>query len=115
MKKDVEKKIDTLKEKSIRIYNGMIIFTANFSRAAIRLSDISAINDCYAVENSVVCFVHEGEMFVTPDVKTTKALKELGFKENSNVPVMFCNGDYPKCEKNKWDDLCEKSGRFTYA
>lgn len=74
----------------------------------------SKFNGCYATNNSTICFVDDGEVFVTPYTRTAVAtLWNAGFPEK-RFYVPFSNWDYPKYEKTRWYQLCEKARQSSY-
>lgn len=95
--------MDSLKEGSIRVYSGMITVFPQFGKEEqININELEQeYNNCYAINNSVICFVCNNEIFVTP--YTGMAVQFLDFtgfhKESFYVP--FSNGNYPKYEKLK--------------
>lgn len=104
-------KIEELINDSIRVTTGMIAYYPQFSQAeTINVSEIvPKFPGRYAINNSTVAFVHDGNFYVTPytrDVKTV--LVNNGFKhEYFNVP--FSNWDYPQAEVVKWNALRENA------
>jgi hypothetical protein len=97
-----------LKKESVRIRNGMIAVFPQLSMMEniIEISElVPKFNGCYASNNSTVCYVSENEVFVTPYTrKVMSALESAGFKKE-HFYVLFSNGDYPKFEKNIWNEL----------
>lgn len=94
------------KELSVRAYAGMIVVFPQFNKEeSLNLDWAPKFNGCFAVNNSTVAFVSDGELFVTPYTdEVMSALKEAGFREEY-LYVPFSNWDYPKFEKRKWDEL----------
>lgn len=60
--------MDSLKERAVRVYNGMIAVFPQFAQEeALNISELAPkFNGCYATNNSTVCFVSDNEVFVTP-------------------------------------------------
>ncbi len=103
--------METLKNDSVRVYNGMIDVFPQFSQEeALDISELAPkFNGCYATNNSTVCFVSDNEVFVTPCTRITmRSLHNAGFCEKYFY-VPFSNGDYPKSEQFKWNALREKA------
>lgn len=108
--------MDSLKEGAVRVYSGMIAVFPQFAQEeALNISELAPkFNGCYATNNSTVCFVSDGEVFVTPYTRTTmRSLHNAGFYEK-NFYVPFSNWDYPKYEQFKWNSLREKANQ-SYA
>ena len=103
--------MDSLKKEAVRVYPGMIAVFPQFStEEALDLSELAPkFNGCYAMNNSTVCFVSDGEVFVTPYTRTVMhSLCSVGFREE-RFYVPFSNGDYPQSEQVKWNSLREKA------
>ena len=103
--------IDSLKERAVRIYTGIISVFPQFSQEeTLNVSElVPKFNGCYSTNNSTVCFVSDNEVYVTPYTSSVMhSLTSLGFsKEYFYVP--FSNGDYPKFEQSKWNSLLENA------
>ncbi len=103
--------MDSMKEGAVRVYNGMIVvYPWCSTEDVLDISELAPkFNGCYATNNSTVCFVTDGEIFVTPYTRLgISSLCSAGFrKEHFYVP--FSNGDYPKAEQSKWNSLREKA------
>lgn len=108
--------IDTIRENSLRVYNGMIIIYPLFaSQEPIDISDIVELDNCYAVNNSVICYVYEHNVYVTPYRSSTiQALEESGFRENYFYVPFSSNGSYPKTEESQWNSLRERAEADQY-
>ena len=73
------------------------------------MDNIYKFNNRYAVNNSVICFIDNQEMFVTPYTQEAiGALEEAGLSEG-HFHVPFSNWEYPKFEQRRWERLCEKA------
>lgn len=108
--------LDSLKEGAVRVYTGMIAVFPQFSQEEVlNISELAPkFNDCYATNNSTVCFVSDNEVFVTPFTRRAlRSLRSAGFCEK-HFYVPFSNGDYPKSEQLRWYSLREKA-RKSYA
>ena len=104
---DNAKKLDSLKERSVRVYDGMIAVYPHFDQEEVlNILDLaSKFNGCYATNNSTICFVSDNEVFVTPyTCSVLIVLLANGFKEEYFY-VPFSNGDHPKAEQAKWNAL----------
>lgn len=102
--------IDTIKKNdSLHVYNGMIVvYPLLAQEEPLDISYIVEFDNCYAINNSVICYVMNYEVYVTPyHDSTIKSLEEAGFSEKSFY-VPFSNFSYPKVEKQKWNMLCER-------
>lgn len=98
------------KELSVRTYAGMMVVFPQFQKEeSLNLDWAPKFNGCYAVNNSTVALVSDGELFVTPyTADIMDALNEAGFHEEYFY-VPFSNWDYPKFEKVKWDELTARA------
>ncbi len=95
---------------SIQVIEGMTAVFRNGEEVFLHVSECeSKFNGCYAINNSTICFVLNGNVYVTPYFKVAeKTLQENGLhRENFYVP--FSNGDYPKRQKEKWSTLCQQA------
>ncbi|MDO5151692.1 MAG: hypothetical protein Q4D76_20280 [Oscillospiraceae bacterium] len=103
------KTITFLKENAVRVYTGMSVIFRDHSEA-LNVSELAPkFNGCYATNNSVLCFIHKDEVFVTPYTNATvRALKAAGFRK-SEFYVPFSNGDYPQTEQSMWRTLLAKA------
>lgn len=97
--------IENLINDSVRVHNGMIIVYPQYNNAEDRINFEAATfnGNCYASNNGTLAYVIEGVLYVTPATKRAyKALKNFSSK---NFYVPFSNGDYPKQEKQRWEQL----------
>lgn len=95
----------------VRVYNGMIaVFPNSAKEKALYVSDLaSKFNDCYAMNNSTVCFVSGNEVFVIPYTRSTMSSLDYAGFHRDYFYVPFSNGDYPKANQTKWNNLWEKA------
>ena len=104
-----KKLIRRLKEESVHIYNGMLVFYPVESEQERIFPMFLFHEKKYSVNNYTVCFIYKGEGYVTPETKETiEILEELGF-ERKVFHVPFSNGEYPKSEKDRWKKLIMKA------
>ena len=103
--------MEEMKRRSIKLYDGMKVVCPQLSEReeTIDLASLSDLipkfNGCYATNNSTVCFISDGEIWVTPStLMVIRSLSEAGFTERYFY-VPFSNGDYPKAEQEKWYNL----------
>lgn len=104
-------KIETLKQNSLRVYDGMQIRFDQFNAEdRLYISDLlPKFSGCFAVNNSTAAFIIDGAFYATPYTREVGAiLMEAGFRCASFL-VPFSNWDYPVIEKVFWDDLKEKA------
>lgn len=103
--------IDSLMEQALEVKDGMITVFPQFKQEeALKVSEIvPKFPGCYATNNSTVAFVFKNRFFAIPRTrKVIKTLHSEGFKQKMFF-VPFSNWDYPKHEKNKWDNLLEEA------
>lgn len=86
--------------------NGMVaVYPQSNAEERIDFPNVATFNGCYASNNGTLAFVKANILYATP--ATTRAYEILeteGFsKKDFYVP--FSNGDYPKEEKNRWENL----------
>lgn len=106
--------MDSLKEDSVQVYDGMIaVYPQSGQEEPINVWKLyPKFNGCYAVNNSTVCFVSDKEVFVTPCTRhTVRTLRSAGFREE-HFYVPFSNWDYPKNEMDRWIYLCNKARKI---
>ena len=104
--------MDSLKkEGSVRFYPGMIEVSAlSFQEENLDLSNlVLRFNGCYAANNSAICFVYDNEIFITPYTRSTLCLLLSAGFHRSYFYVPFSNGNYPKFEQSKWNQLLEEA------
>ena len=107
----INKKMVELINESIRMHVGMVAVYPQLSmEETVSVIEMEQkFNGCFSVNNSTLCYIANNEVYVTP--RTRKAINilcENKFTQKSFY-VPFSNGDYPKHEKKKWDELCEKA------
>ena len=98
-----------LKKNSLKLYNGMIVVYPQFHQEDIFSLEGKPKFDSryYAVYNSTIIYVENGDYYVCPWSKSTmKTLLKTGFEERS-LYVPFSNWDYPKKEEELWQHLRE--------
>lgn len=108
--------MDSLKERSIRIYSGMIaVFPQLKQEATVNTSELAPkFNGAFSVNNSTVSYVTDGEVFVTPYTRLAiRSLYAAGFRQDYFY-VPFSNWDYPKAEQARWKELREQADK-SYA
>ena len=100
--------LQELKEKSICIHGGRITvcWPQYNEEENLDLSDMqSKFNGAFSTNNSTICYIINNEIFVTPYTRESmKTLSEAGLAEDYFY-VPFSNWDYPKYEKEKWENL----------
>lgn len=106
--------INTIKEASIQVYPGMIVVYPLFQQEDMLDDSISFIateyNNCYSVNNSVICYVCNNQVYVTPyTIVTINVLDDAGYRQSSfYVPFSNCSS-YPKLEEKRWKSLCKRA------
>lgn len=103
-----------LRKNSIQIYNGMINVSPEFEyEEELDISEwVPEFNGCYSIDNSIVSFVMDNEVFVAPYTPIIlDYLKLIGLYEH-DFYVLFSYGDYPKYERAEWIKLCKRAERF---
>lgn len=104
--------LNTLKkEGSVRVYPGMIAVWPQFKQEEpLNLMELAPkFNGRYATNNSTACFVHDGEIFVTPYTREVIATLRCSGFISDYFYVPFSNGDYPKQEEYKWNLLKQQA------
>lgn len=104
--------MDSLKKGAVRVYEGMTVVQMAGLEEALHISNLqSKFNGCFAMNNSTICFVDDHEVFVTYYTELAyRSLIHAGLKYcGSDFYVPFSNGDYPKEEEAKWNDLFQKA------
>lgn len=103
--------LDSLKNEAVRVYTGMTVIFPQFSKEEIlNISGLAPkFNGRYAMNNSTVAFVSDGEVYAIPYTRSVMdTLKKAGFRHDYFY-VPFSNWDYPKNEQTKWERLCYKA------
>ena len=96
--------IEALIEDSLQVYNGMIVVWQQYKKEErIYLDDVATLNGSYASNNGTLAFVTDGKFYVTPS--TRRAYTALSGFSQKHFYVPFSNGDYPKSELNRWNQL----------
>ena len=100
-----------IERRVIRIYSGMIVvFPRLFPEGDITVSKIvSKFPNCYAMKNSTIAFVYNGELYVAPYTHHTMSILKNNNLKEASFYVPFSNGEYPDLEKAKWDRLCKEA------
>lgn len=102
--------MNELKEMAVRVYNGMTVVWPQMPQSEENLSlhfIEPKFNGHYSANNSTVCFVERGEMFVIPYTREVMTVLENANFHEAYFYVPFSNGDYPKSESYKWFALRE--------
>lgn len=103
--------IEKLINDSIRVTPGMIAVYPQWGKEEeLKVVElVPKFNGRFASNNSTVSFVHDGIFYVTPYTrKAVKTLRENGLSSDYFY-VPFSNGDYPKTEKYRWEQLRAKA------
>lgn len=97
---------------SIVVCDGTVTCFPQFGNKeeALHVSEITAEhNKCFAVNNSVIAFVRDHQMHVTPFTKeAVNTLKNAKYHQG-DFHVPFSNWDHPRDNKEIWDDLCARA------
>lgn len=98
--------LEDLKHESVMLKEGEIAVFPQFnSEERIDCSWAPKFNGQYAVNNSTVSYVVENVLYVTPfTTAAMTVLRKSGFTE-SMFYVHFSNGDYPKSQQGRWQQL----------
>ena len=109
--------MEKLKENSIHIENGTVVacWPQYGEEEIVDMKEIrSKFNGSFSTNNSTICFVDQGEVFVTPYTsEAMSTLEDAGFIARCFY-VPFSNWDYPKYEKAKWTRLLEAAQKSYY-
>ena len=88
----------------------------NYQDEAIDVSELrSKFNGAYCMNNSTICFVHDGEIFVTPCTREAMATLSKAGMVYDYFYVPFSNGDYPKGHEVEWENLRAKALETDYS
>ena len=105
-----------LKEKSIHLSGGRVTvcWPQYNEEENLDLSDMrSKFNNSFAMNNSTICYIDDNEIFVTPYTREgMQTIVKAGLTQDYFY-VPFSNWDYPKYEKEKWENL-RASARESY-
>lgn len=107
----------TLISKSIVVCDGTVAcFPQLGKEEPLHVSDIIAEhNKCFAINNSIIAYIRNGQMHVTPYTEAAiNALKNAKYRQR-NFHVPFSNWDYPKDDKETWDTLCANAREINTA
>lgn len=100
--------IQELVNKSIQFKNGMTAIWPNrdYMRFEVKVSfPFSKYNGCFSIDNGVMGFIVDNVLYVIPEKKGMgDTLKKAGF-EQASFRVPFANGEYPRDEEEKWNQL----------
>jgi hypothetical protein len=106
-----------LKDKSIKV-NGTIMVCWPQYGDKQSVTDMRSVamqfDGCYAVNNSVICFVNNHEVFVTPYTREAIAIMEESGLIERHFHVPFSNWDYPKLEERRWHQLQQEAEEAQY-
>lgn len=82
----------------------------------LQVSEITAEhNKCYAVNNSIIAFVRNNQLHVTPYTDAAiRTLKNAKYHQETFY-VPFSNWDYPRDNKETWDALCANAHEVNAA
>lgn len=71
-------------------------------------SEVFKFRGKYGYNNSTIAFVADDEYYVTPFTREDiSAVRNAGLRYDSSMYVPFSSGQYPKFQKEKWDQLRE--------
>lgn len=103
-----ELSLKTLIQASIKVWSGMLSIGGICGNTpyANNVDNLQReYNNCYATNNSVICFVYDSQVYVTPmNISKLRSLVNLGFKEEMFF-VPFSNGEHPKEFEREWKRL----------
>ena len=107
---------ELIKDYSIEIYDGMTVVWPQFDDEEEHLDIVSRLtpkfNHCCAMNNMVISFVWEYQVYVTPYTKEAMDILEKNDFKFKNFGVPFSNKEYPKAERVKWLKLCAKAKKL---
>ena len=96
--------VEELVMKSIHVESGMPIVNPKCkSVLALGYAWVEIFNSCYAVHNSVLAFVKNNKLFVTPYTKAAMEILHEELFEKKAFLVPFSDGDFPAD-----DFMCER-------
>lgn len=114
MAKKTTEIIETIKNESIQLYNGMVaVFSVSGKEVKLDVDWAPMFNEYYTVENSTAVFVHEEVAYATAYRRDIiKALIECGFREEQfHIPLS--KDCYPKYEKDRWMEIIETANCYS--
>ena len=98
---------------SIRIAPNMVVVYPQLSAETIidAQEQSTKFNGRFAMNNSTLAFVQDNKLYVTPFTRNAlETLRANLFREDFFY-VPFSNGDYPKYERDRWNNLREMAHR----
>lgn len=95
--------LEQLINDSVQVYTGMIAVWPQYEKEETIDFDIATFNRSYASNNGILAFVTDGKLYVTPS--TRRAYAALSGFSQKYFYVPFSNGDYPKNEQYRWNQL----------
>ena len=106
--------MDSLKEKSLQLYSGMVVVDTHIGKEyTINIPALlpKLFKDCFTTDASNVFFVLDNKVYVTPSTShVIRALLSAGFSEEYfSIPFEYCFCPKNKKEKVKWETLCQEA------
>lgn len=100
--------LQELINKSIQFRNGMTAVWPNrdYMRFEVKVNFcFSEFNGCFSKKEGVLGFILDNILYITPaKQEVVDTLVRAGFEEVT-FQIPFANGDYPKDEEEKWNEL----------
>ena len=106
-----------LKDNSIQIHGTVVVCWPQYGdkQSVTDMRNIAVQFDgCYSVNNGVICFVNNHEVFVTPYTRESVAVVEESGLIERHFHVPFSNWDYPKFEARRWHQLQQEAEEAQY-
>ena len=109
--------MENLKKHSIHIPGTIVVRWPQYNDDGGILdvtSTSSKFDDAYCVNNSTICYVTGHEVYVTPCTKEAIATIKAAGLTHEHFYVPFSNGDYPRDQKVKWEQLLSDARESYY-
>ncbi len=109
---------EELKERSLVIKRPLDVLIPQFRhREMLTLTSAKELKDnCYNVEDGIITFSSDGEIFVIPEMQgLVEILKGKGMEYKPNMYVPFTDGKIPIETKLKWKSLTNQARQINFA
>ena len=109
---NVRRSMVSLVKNSIHVTNATAVIWPQFGDKETTVNVTNhrtQYNGAYSINNGVICFVVDHEVYVTPYTRgAMETIEEAGLTQKYFY-VPFSNWDYPKYERMKWEHLNEEA------
>lgn len=99
--------IEILKGNSIKLETGMVVCLPEAGKETreyrLKVEDLDKFEKTWNFNGGVLCYVTEGESFVTPSTpEAQEFLSSNDFKWTPNLWVPFSTNEFPKAQGVEW-------------